>query len=94
MLNQAVIVGRIHSIDYDTVTITVPRNYKNIDGEYDTDFINARLVGDIRENVSKYCKNGDLVGIKGRLESGLNTMYLMAEKVTFLSNCNISEGGD
>ena len=95
MLNQAVIVGRVHSIGHDTVTIAVPRNYKNEQGEYDTDFITAKLVGSIKENVSKYCKNGDLVGIKGRLESGFDAIYLMAEKVTFLSSkSDISKGGD
>lgn len=86
MLNQVVIVGRIYSMENGTVIIAVPRSYKNEQGEYDTDFINAKLVGNIKENVSKYCKNGDLVGIKGRLQGGLNTMSLVAEKVTFLSN--------
>lgn len=86
MLNQVVIVGRIYSMENGTVIIAVPRSYKNEQGEYDTDYIDVTLTGSIEQNVSAYCEKGDLVGIKGRLQGGLNTMSLVAEKVTFLSN--------
>ena len=48
----------------------------------------------IAENTSQYCKKGDLIGIKGRLETRkvkpeekIDTITeLIAEKVTFLSS--------
>lgn len=86
MLNQSVVVGRIHSMGNGILTLAVPRSYKNEKGEYETDYINVTLLGSIEKNVAEYCGNGDLVGVKGRLQGGLNTMSLVAEKVTFLSN--------
>mgnify|MGYP003484161565 CR=1 FL=1 len=86
MLNQVVIVGRIYSMENGTVILAVPRSYKNEQGEYETDYIDVKLLGGIEKNVSEYCEKGDLIGIKGRLQGGLKTMSLVAEKVTFLSN--------
>ncbi|MDD2518622.1 MAG: single-stranded DNA-binding protein [Bacilli bacterium] len=107
MLNQTVIVGRIvkdpELIDTElgkkvsNLTIAVPRSYKNKDGEYDTDFIDCTLWSGLAENTVEYCKKGDLVGIKGRLEtevyekednSTVKNTKLVAEKVTFLSSKN------
>lgn len=107
MLNQTVLVGRIvkdpELIDTETgkkvsnLTIAVPRSYKNKDGEYDTDFIDCTLWSGLAENTVEYCKKGDLVGIKGRLEtevyekednSTVKNTKLVAEKVTFLSSKN------
>lgn len=86
MLNQAIIVGRINSMENGMLVIAIPRTYKNENGEYDTDYIEARLSKSIESNVSTYCEKGDLVGIKGRLESDANKMFVIADKVTFLSS--------
>lgn len=86
MLNQVVVVGRINSMENGNLVIAVPRSFKNENGEYDTDYIEARLSKSIESNVSTYCEIGDLVGIKGRLESDANRMFVIAEKVTFLSS--------
>lgn len=86
MLNQVVAVGRISSIENGELVLAVPRSFKNENGEYDTDYIDVRLSKSIEENVSTYCEKGDLVGVKGRLESGINKMHVIAEKVTFLSS--------
>lgn len=86
MLNQAIIVGRLKNIENGKVVLAVPRTYKNENGEYDTDYIEVRLSDAIEKNVSTYCEIGDLVGIKGRLESDINKMFVIAEKVTFLSS--------
>ena len=88
MLNQVVVVGRIYSMENGKLVIAVPRSYKNENGEYETDYIEARLSNSIASNVSTYCEKGDLVGIKGRLESDANRMFVIAEKVTFLSSRN------
>ena len=104
MLNQTVIVGRLvadpelretdngHKVT--NVTLAVPRSFKNINGEYDTDFISCFLWKGIAENTVSYCKKGDLVWVKGRLQSReyefederRKVVELVAEKVTFLSS--------
>ena len=86
MLNQVVVVGRIYSMENGKLVMAVPRSFKNENGEYDTDYIEARLSKSIESNVSTHCELGDLVGIKGRLESDANRMFVIAEKVTFLSS--------
>lgn len=74
MLNQTVLVGRLvkdpELKETETgnkmthITLAVPRSYKNVDGEYDTDFISCVLWKGIAENAVEYCHKGDLVGIK------------------------------
>ncbi len=97
MLNQIIIVGRLVSDPTNNkITLAVPRNYKNSEGEYETDFIDAYISGSIATNVCEYCKKGDIVGVKGRLESTKEddgdghfikrVMIVVAEKVTFLSS--------
>ena len=86
MLNQVVVVGRIYSIENGKLVLAVPRSFKNENGEYDTDYIDVRLSKSIERNVSTYCEKGDLVGVKGRLESSINKMQVIADKVTFLSS--------
>lgn len=101
MLNQIVLVGRIaNEIKEMTneelvITVAVPRSYKNENGEYDTDFIPVKLYKNMAENTVAYCKKGDLVGIKGRMQSeeinGFNMISVVAEKLTFLSSSKESE---
>lgn len=104
MLNQVVLVGRLTKEveiekrgekDFAVLNLAVQRSFKNVDGEYDTDFINCVLWNGVAQSTSEYCKKGDIVGIKGRLqvtsyedEEG-NKKYnteVVAEKVTFLSS--------
>lgn len=100
MLNQIVVVGRLVSdpeiketengdkVSY--ITLAVSRCYKNDAGIYETDFIPVKLFKNIAENTADYCKKGDIVGVKGRLqtkqEEGKNIIEIVAEKVTFLSS--------
>ena len=104
MLNQAVLVGRIATDPElrDTekgkvtnITLAVPRSFKNSNGEYDTDFITCILWKGVAESTVEYCKKGDLVGIKGRIqtrdvefddETHKKYVEVIAEKVTFLSS--------
>jgi single-stranded DNA-binding protein len=86
MLNQVVLVGRIKELDGDTMIIAIPRSYKNEDGEYDTDYIRIEMNSDnLRDNINAHCSIGDLVGVKGALRTS-DMMYVIAEKVTFLSS--------
>lgn len=102
MLNQVILVGRLTkdpthiepNRNVSTITLAIPRSYKNTEGEYETDFIDCELWNAIAENTCEYCKKGDLIGVKGRLESYIveqndNRYYktkVVAEKVTFLSS--------
>ena len=103
MINQNVIVGRIinspilvenDNLKYTTLSISVPRRYKNNNDEQEFDCINTILIGGIAENTLKYCEKGSLIGIKGRLETRkvnpneeINYVTeIVAEKVTILSN--------
>ena len=95
MLNQVICVGRITKdieiIENDNkkqyiVTLAIPRSYKNADGIYETDFISCILWENVGEQIITYLKKGDLVGIKGRLQTEDNKIIAVAEKVTFLSS--------
>ena len=104
MLNQIVLVGRltrditVNKSDKGnkvaTLSLAIPRSFKNSEGVYDTDFIDCVLFDNIADNTSEYCKKGDIVGVKGRVQSRVvekdnEKEYLteiIAEKVTFLSS--------
>ena len=107
MLNQIVLVGRLVKTPElritDTgkktsvITLAVPRNYKNQDGQYDTDFLECVLWTGIAENTAEYCKTGDMIGVKGRVQSRIiettdgtkrKKTEIVAERVTFLSSSN------
>lgn len=96
MLNQVVLVGRLtekpimQNLENDKkvcyIKLAITRCYKNCNGEYETDFINCTLYQTIANNVVEWCKKGDLVGVKGRLETKDNELQIIAEKVSFLSS--------
>ena len=93
MLNQVILVGRIveevKKVDRGyKMRMGIPRSYKNADGEYETDFIEIQMLDNVGNSVKEYCKKGDIVGVKGRLQNGdLNIpLEVVAEKVTFLSS--------
>lgn len=77
------------------ITIAIPRSYKNADGEYETDFVDCTIWNGVAEKTSEYCKKGDLIGVKGRLETSVyekdngektKRTSVIAEKVSFLSS--------
>ncbi len=85
-MNNVTIVGRIAKLENNGMVVTVTRPYKNVDGIYETDFITCKIAKSINERTQEYCKIGDVVGVKGRLQSDENqTMYLFAERISFLS---------
>lgn len=99
MLNQVVLVGRLtkemevkemeDGKKVAHITLAVGRSFKNADGEYDTDFIDCTLWNVVAENTAEYCKQGDIIGIKGRIQTevidDVKQTSIIAEKVTFLS---------
>ena len=109
-MNQVLLVGRlVRDVDLRTTTsgadvarftLAIPRNYKNKNGEYLTDFINCITWRNLARNMAEYCKKGDLVGIKGRIQNVSytdrdgNNIYkteIIADNVTFLANSNKKE---
>ncbi len=104
MLNNVILVGRltqdpeIMEIDNQkkvtTVILAVNRNFKNSDGLYETDFIRCILWNSVAATTTEYCRVGDVIGVKGRLQTSKyedenhKIHYItdvIAERVTFLS---------
>ncbi len=103
ILNQVVLVGRLvkdleirrtdSGKDVATLTLAVPRSFKNMDGTYDTDFIDCILWEETANRTKEYCKKGDIVGLRGRLqtrkienvEGKRYRLEVVAEKITFLT---------
>jgi single-strand DNA-binding protein len=86
MLNQAIVVGRISNYDEigRVVTIAVSRSFKNINGEYETDYIPIKLWNNATPQM-ELVKIGDIIGIKGRIERTGIELRIVAEKITFLA---------
>lgn len=78
-MNQVALVGRItkdltlRKVSGGRVQasfiLAVNRNYKNQNGEVDTDFVLCTMWGRIAENAAKHCGKGSLIGISGRIQS-------------------------
>ncbi|MBQ2873363.1 MAG: single-stranded DNA-binding protein [Bacilli bacterium] len=105
MLNQVILVGRLvrtpelilteSGKKKSLITLAVSRSYKNQNGEYDTDFLDCTLWTGVAESTSEYCKTGDVIGVKGRLQTRLleseegikyKKVEVIADRVTFLSS--------
>lgn len=105
MMNQVVLVGRLAGdVNYKKyndnkkaiITLAVPRPFKNEEGIYETDFIDCTLWEGVAQNTKEYCKKGDIIGVKGRIQNDNivdsdgnivgKTNVIIAEKVTFLSS--------
>lgn len=104
MLNNVGIVGRIannpklieengHKCSY--IVLAVNRDFRNNEGIYETDFIDIKVFYPMCDSLVEYCHKGDLIGVKGRLETGVcenengekfKITFVFAEKITFLSS--------
>ena len=76
------------------ITLAINRNFKNVDEVYETDFVDCVIWDGIANNVSEFCKKGDVVGVRGRLQTSiyedkegktLKNMDVIAERISFLS---------
>lgn len=104
MVNNVILVGRLTAnpeiVEIEgtkkvtTVILAVNRNFKNADGLYDTDFIRCILWNSVAATTTEYCRIGDVIGIKGRLQTSRyedenkKVHYItdvIAERVTFLT---------
>ncbi len=109
-MNNVVLVGRLteepklinveSGKQVTSICVAVTRNFKNVDGIYESDFIRCILWNGIAANTTEYCHSGDVIGIKGRLQSSKyedenQKMHfvtdVVAERVTFLSSTKKEE---
>lgn len=51
-------------------TIAVKRNFKNSNGEYESDFINITAFGKTAEYISNYLNKGSSIVIQGNIRTG------------------------
>lgn len=105
MLNQITLIGRLtHQPEIKVldggkkvseITVAVRRPFKNMQGEYDTDFLRITLWEGLAETVTNYMKKGTLVAVGGRVQirqyplvddKYLNIIEIVAERVTYLSS--------
>ena len=119
-MNHVILVGRLATdpIVEETstgkkrtcVNLAITRGYRNANGVYETDFIRIVLWNGMASNTKEYCHQGDMIGIKGRIQNRSYeiepeneeekpiTKYItevIAEKVSFISSKNsISEDED
>ena len=109
MQNLVYLIGRLvsdpelkkseNSKDYTLITVAVQRSFKNSEGIYESDFIRCKLWNGIASTVKEYCKKGDLVGIRGRIQvrsyvENEETKYIteiIVDKVSFLSSKKADE---
>lgn len=78
-----------------SIVVAVSRDYKNSDGVYDADFIKCILWNGIASATRDYCHKGDVVGIKGKLQSRSyetennekkHVTEVVVDKVTFITS--------
>ena len=91
MVNSVMLVGRLVKLNNDIMTLLVNRNFKNENGEYDSDEIKCVISGGLLDNVKEYVKNNDIVGVRGRLEIKEDELIVIAEKISFLSSNKTNE---
>lgn len=103
MYNLVYVIGRLtkevelvkdeNGKSYSVVNLAIQRSYKNVDGIYETDFVDVRLHRGIAESTSEYCKKGDLVGIRGRVENHfeekdgekISKTIIVGDRISFLA---------
>ena len=109
-MNNCMFVGRLVSDQevkelesgqkVSNITLAIQRSYKNSEGEYETDFVDCTLWQGVAEKTSEYCKKGDMIGIRGRIETSVyendkgeknKRTQVVADKVSFLSAVKIKE---
>lgn len=75
-MNNVILIGRLtNDLEIKEVgeskvinfSLAVPRNYKNKDGEVETDFINCTVWNATADNMKEFCKKGDMLAVEGTL---------------------------
>ncbi len=109
-MNNVMLVGRLtgdlevmdcgNDVKRTTITLAVPRTYKNQDGIYETDFLRCVLWNGIAKKAHDYCKKGDMVCIRGRIQvrnyendqkEKKFVTEIIAESIAFVSSVKAKE---
>lgn len=79
MLNSVCLVGRLtrdpelkytgNNVAVASFSLAVNRNFKDANGERETDFINCVIWRQQAENLANWAKKGALIGITGRIQT-------------------------
>lgn len=91
MINNFVLIGKMLEINENenSVILAVQRTYKNENNIYENDFIKIYSKICIAK-LNDYLKIGDLIGIRGRIETDKNNnIILESERITFLRHGGI-----
>ena len=105
MINQIVAVGRLkdefeireseNGKKYAKFTLEIPRPFRNPEGVYGKDYVDFVVWDSVAQRMKDYCRPGDIVGIRGRVQSSTykdkegvehSNLSLVGEKVTFVSS--------
>ena len=108
-MNNITLIGRLTrdpEVRYSTgenstciarFSIAVQRKFKNAEGNYEADFPNIIAFGKQSEFIEKYFHKGDMIGIRGRIQTGsytnkdgvkVYTTDVVAEDVEFVGSKN------
>lgn len=112
MINNVVVVGRLtRAVDlrytsngtaYASFTLATDRDFKNQNGEKETDFINCVMWRKPAENLANYTKKGSLIGVEGRIQTRnydnqqgqrVYVTEVLAEKFRFLESAKKGDNG-
>lgn len=112
MINNVTVVGRLtRAVDlrytsngtaYASFTLAVDRDFKNQNGERETDFINCVMWRKPAENLANYTKKGSLIGIEGRIQTRnydnqqgqkVYVTEVLAERFHFLESAKKDDNG-
>ena len=112
MINNVVVVGRLtRAVDlrytsngtaYASFTLATDRDFKNQNGERETDFINCVMWRKPAENLANYTKKGSLIGVEGRIQTRnyeneqgqrVYVTEVLAEKFSFLESAKKDDNG-
>ena len=112
MMNNVCLIGRLCAdpelkiLENDkkvaNITLAVSRSYKNSEGKYDTDFFKCSVWNGIAENVTNYCKKGDVVAVKGNLKTKMienengkhQELEIIVDKMTFVTQSKEKENSN
>ena len=78
-MNKIILVGRMtkdieirytqNQKEVGSFDLAVNRNYKNANGEYDTDFFKCIAWGNLAKTIQTYTSKGSQIAIEGRVEN-------------------------
>ena len=85
LFNQPKLVGK-NEHKYCNITLAINRYFKNEEGIYETDFIDVKVPYPMCDSVVDYCRKGDVISVKGRIErlSKNGNMRIIAERINFI----------